>query len=191
MTRRMGLLSVVLFGSLLSFGCTETKVVRSQPFLSHLPGAETQAETSGPRWAGYRSPAAAPGGSIVIEQEDGSKTLVARSGRHLMTHVYNTLTEDDEALFTEQVLSSVTRAEFVERGLPASAAFAALKERERDVLRLFSMMPQGEYTPGVLMKRVGEGMYRLRVSGPGTSRLRWRFMDMVMEGGNWRLRWFG
>jgi len=165
--------------------------VRGQPFLAHLPGAETQADTSGPRWPGYRSPAAAPGGSIVVEHEDGSKTLIARSGRHLMTHIYNTLTEEDEALFTEQVLSLVTRDEFVERGLGGSAAYEMLRARRRDVLRLFAMMPQGEYTPGVLMQRVGDRTYRLRVSGPGTSELRWRFMDMVMEGGNWRLRWFG
>lgn len=172
-------------------GCVEERVVRSHPFMSALPGAETTGAVVGERWPGYVSPAAAPGGEIVIEEEDGSKRLVAKSGRHLMAHIFTTLTEDEEALFTEQVLSERTKAEFRERGLGESEAFAMLKKRERDVLLLFAMMPQGEYTPGVLLQRVGDRTYRLKVSGPGTSQLRWRSMDMVMEGGHWRLRWFG
>ncbi|MEL7472827.1 MAG: hypothetical protein AAGK04_05860 [Planctomycetota bacterium] len=159
--------------------------------MAGLPGAETSAEIVGERWPGYVDPSAVVEGRTVVEHEDGSVTLVAKSGRHLMAHIFNTTTEGDEALFTEQVLSSVTREEFVERGFPASAAFEALKARERDMLLLFAMMPQGEYTPGVLMRRVGDKTYRLQVSGPGTGRLKWRRMDMVMENGSWRLRWFG
>jgi len=127
---------------------------------------------------------------IVIENDDGSVTLVSKSGSHLMRHIQRTLYEDDRDLFTEQVLSRITREEYVVRGKDPGEAFDALKEREREIMELFARMPLGENTPQVVRDQVGHNMFRVRVTGVGVSDLYWRGVDMVLEGGNWRLRWF-
>lgn len=171
-------------------GCAvEEEVVRWDPPLAGLPGAQTGQPVVRGQGA-FVSPNAAPDG-ITIEHEDGSVTLVSRSGRHLMVHIWTTIENEEEELFTEQLLSERTKAEFRERGFDPAEAHRELVRRKRDVAKLFAQMPQGEMTPGVLMKKIGDRTYRLGVSGPGTERLRWRFMDMVMESGQWRLRWFG
>lgn len=171
-------------------GCAvEERVVKWDPPMAGLPGAQTGRPVVREQSA-FASPEAAPDG-IAIENEDGTVTLVSRSGRHLMVHIWTTIENDEESLFVEQVLSDRTAGEFVERGYDPAEAYRELVKRKRDVAKLFAQMPQGEMTPGVLMEKVGEKTYRLGVSGPGTEELRWRFMDMVMEGGNWRLRWFG
>lgn len=180
----------LVLGVLALAGCApERRVVKWDPPLAGLPGAQTGAPVVRDESA-MVSAGAAPDG-IVVEHEDGSVTLVSRSGRHLMVHIWTTIENEEEALFTEQVLSERTREEFVQRGYAPEEAFRELVRRKRDVARLFAQMPQGEMTPGVLMEKVGDRTYRLGVSGPGTEELPWRFMDMVMEGGNWRLRWFG
>ena len=89
------------------------------------------------------------------------------------------------------MLSNLTREEFQARGRDPSEAFEMLQERQRDVLRLFAAMPQGELTPGVLMEKVGPDVYRLEAVGSDARRLPWRYMDVTMERGHWRLRWFG
>ena len=128
---------------------------------------------------------------IVIENADGSVRLISRRAAHLMSHIQRTLARDEAELFTEQVLSERTKAEYRERGLDPAEAFAALKERSADVSLLFSRMPFGEASPSVIMSKVDEDTLRLKLTGAGTRGLEWTTMDMVLEGGNYRLRWFG
>lgn len=180
-------------------GCAQTQVVNYRPaLLGSLPNAQTgtpvNMDTGRPR----------PGSGDGIDDqglfdpdqlrrthEDGSVTLTARRPYHLMVHVYFTLINNEPELFTEQVLSNLTREEFQARGRDPSEAFEMLQERQRDVLRLFAAMPQGELTPGVLMEKVGPDVYRLEAVGSDARRLPWRYMDVTMERGHWRLRWFG
>ncbi len=189
-------------------GCqTEEKVVRYRPILAAAPGAVSATKPVGPRFEGeYIDPTASRDSSgapapleldeqgrakMYVEMPDGSKRLLTPSGRHLMSHIVNTIDDDDRDLFLEQVLSKITREEFVRRGLDPGLAFTELRRRRADILRLFDAMPNGEFTPGMLMRNVGNGVQRLRVSGPKASELRWTFMDMRFEDGQWRLRWFG
>jgi len=69
-------------------------------------------------------------------------------------------------------------------------AFDELKQREREIAELFARMPLGEYTPQVIREKVGHNMFRVKVTGVGVRDLYWRGFDMVLEEGNWRLRWF-
>lgn len=185
-------LAMVLAGA----GCTYSREVGVYHALSGLPGVRSGRPSGGSRFT-HIDPTLLPEDALVVEQEDGSVKLVARSGRHLMVHIYNCLKNDDAALFTEQVLSSVTKQEYEERGLDPKKAFESLKQRQNDLVALFNLMPSGEHTPGVMWKPLGEvgergeKVVRLSVAGPQTRDMRWDFMDMVMERGNWRLRWFG
>lgn len=176
-------------GVLAAGGCTYEKVVYRRPMLSGLPGATTGGNVSDhPR--GYIDPTAVQGGKITLESDDGSKVLVARTARHLMAHIYNTLRNDERELFTEQVLSDVTKQEFRARNLDPAGAFDQLKARQPDIEALFGRMPMGEYTPGMLLRKVGDGTYRLKLTDKAADGLYWAGFDMVMEGGSWRLRWF-
>ncbi|VAX41851.1 hypothetical protein MNBD_PLANCTO03-1981, partial [hydrothermal vent metagenome] len=155
-----------------------------RPMLSGLPGVESGGAFISDKPRGYRDPGEIDQGKITIEREDGSKILLARSGRHLMAHIYQTLQDDERDLFTEQVLCEATRAEYRERGLDPGDAFDYLKTHEAEIVALFARMPMGEYTPGVFMRQVGGGVYRLALSHKASEGLTWRGFDMVWEGGH-------
>jgi hypothetical protein len=170
------------------FACEE-KVVHYHPFLAGLPGAETQAVTTGPRGE-YVDPTIVPGNTIEETKDDGRKTLIAKTGQHLMVHIFNCVARDDAHTFVDQVLSERTRQEYYGRGQDPAQAFELLKERKAEMVRLFRAMPSGESTPGVISQGVGGGVRRFVVTGKSAQGLDWIGIDMVMEKGNWRLRWF-
>lgn len=170
---------------------TETEVVRWDPPLAGLPGAESgmSVKRKGAGGGSAEVREYTPD-ELRVQNEDGSVTLVSRTGKHLIGHIARTLRESEEELFTEQVLSEMTRREFISRGYDPAEAYRELKRLEVDVNKLFQRMPNGEFTPGVFLKKVGDGVFRMQSGGPAGD-LRWTFMDMVFEKGSWRLRWFG
>jgi hypothetical protein len=169
----------------------EERIVRYKPFLAGLENVQTQAPAVSDRANGGATETQDPSKfSIVKENPDGTKTLISRSGLHLATHIQRTLAENDEKNFTAQLLSRITRDEFRERGLDPSQAFRALKPREKDIARLFARMPLGEHSPNAVMEPIGRNMFRVRVTGKSTEDLYWTGYDMVLEDGNWKLRWF-
>lgn len=189
-----GLLTPALFACA---GCEpQTRVIRQdRPFFGSAARADDIGNVLGAQAAGSTAKNAAPAqvesmSSIVLAQPDGSVALRAGSGRHLLVHVYTTLMEDQRELFTRQVLSEMTKREYRERGLDPSTAYDTLREMENDIVDLCNAMPFGERTPGVAMRSVGGRVLRLEAPPEKHASLRLVAMDMVMEGGNWRLRWF-
>jgi len=172
-------------------GCArEERVVRWNPLLGSLPGAESGAPVV--RGEGeYVDPTAVADDRIVLQDPaTKEKTLLARTGRHLMVHIYTTLESGERELFTKQVLSRVTRDEYLLRGMDPGLAYDELARRRRDVIALFDALPAGERTPGARVRPLGAKAQRIEATGSRVSQLRWSAMDMVMEEGNWRLRWF-
>jgi hypothetical protein len=185
--------------ALLACGCqSEERIINYKPFMAGIDSAGSdvtvrsgQAHVKDGQVVGTgRIDDDQRATQIVIENEDGSVTLISRSGSHLMRHIQRTLYENERDLFTEQVLSEITKQEFRERGRDPAEAFDALKETEREIGELFSRMPLGEHTPQVIMDKVGRSMFRVKVTGVGVNDLHWRGFDMVLEEGNWKLRWF-
>jgi len=172
-----------LAAAALGAGCTYRKVVYRRPMLAGLPGVESGGELISDKPRGYRDPTQIDQGEIAIEREDGSKILLARSARHLMAHIHTTLKENRKDLFTEQVLCEATRAEFRANGRDAGEAFDYLNEHEAEVGALFDRMPMGEYTPGALMRKIGDDVYRVSLSPKAAQGLPWCGFDMVWEGG--------
>lgn len=197
--QRSGIRVAALVLLLAPAGCVREEIVGYRPaLLGSLPEAQTRTPVTldmGRPRPGARDGLGEDGGfdpgQLRQTHEDGSVTLIARRPYHLMVHVYYTLINNEPKLFASQVLSKVTREEFEARGMDATEAFDMVQARQRDVLRLFAAMPQGELTPGVLMEKVGADVYRLEAVGAEARRLPWRFMDVTMERGHWRLRWFG
>lgn len=172
-------------------GC-ETKVVRYNPPLAGLPGAQTgtPAVYDATLRAQSSPLAAEPTAKPVIENADGSKTLISRNGRDLMFHIASCMREDDEKTFVEQVLSDATRDEFYERGYDPKLAFKEMKRRREDLEKLFKMLPSAELSPGVRLESVGENVMRVRLHYVDPQSLPWCGFDMKLEGSNWKLRWF-
>ena len=177
-------------------GCRrEERVVRYKPFFAGLEGVQT-----GQPAVAQRPPAGSPGEageielgeqSLVVENEDGTTTLIARNGMQLMAHIRRLLAEGDADLLASQVLSELTLEEYRQRNLDPREAFAVLKAHEKDILLLFARMPMGEHSPTVIVDQLGRNFFRVRVTGDARKGLgRYSGMDMRMEGGNWKLRWF-
>jgi hypothetical protein len=157
--------------------------------LGGLPGAESGMPVV--RGDNYVDPTVVPEDKLVVEDPlTKKKTLTAKSGRHLMVHIYNALAQDDKETFTDQVLSQQTREECAQKNVDPGECFEELKRRKDDVVALFNAMPGGEYTPGVYVKSLGPKAERIQVEGLAAKDLTWTGMDMVMEKGNWKLRWF-
>jgi len=170
-------------------GC-EKRVVRYNPFLGGLPNSES----STPVIRGdlnYIDPTAVPEDQLVVEDPaTKKKTLTTRSGRHLMVHIYNAIKDKDKATFVDQILSSVTKAECAARGVDPGDTFEEIMRRRDDVVALFNAMPNGEFTPGIYLRKLAPKSQRIEVQGLAAQELAWTGMDMVMESGNWKLRWF-
>ena len=188
------MLTGLCLAGLMVCGCEERRVVRGSPMLGSLPGAQvgsairpTEPARENRRVAVIDESEA----SLRVEHPDGSVTLVSRTGRQLMSHIFTTLDQDEGELFVEQVLSEMTRREFAQRGVDPMEGFRYLKTHERAIRKLFNAIPMGEFTPGTFMKPQGENVFRLEAPKMLHRNLAWTFMDMVYEDGHWRLRWFG
>lgn len=170
--------------------CVETRVVRYDPILGGLPGVQSGTPIVGTK-QGYVDPTAVPEDQLVVTDPDtGQKKLTAKTARHLMIHIYNTIKDEDKETFVREVLSTKTRQECYDRGVDPGELFDELIRRREDLMALFNIMPAGEKTPGALLQPLGGKEYRVMVQGLATRNLTWTGMDMVMEKGNWKLRWF-
>ena len=181
-----------LCASAVSLLSCEEKLTNYKPFLSGIEGMKTQTpavqskskEKAGPTVEGDEA-------DLVKKNDDGTVTLIAKTGRQLMAHILRTLAEDEKQQFAEQVLSEVTRGEYQQRGLNPEQAFETLKKDRKEISKLFNRMPMGEHSPNVIMEQLGRNLFRVRLTGQATKGLeKWTGFDMVLEKGNWRLRWF-
>ncbi len=186
-------LLMTIAATCIAAGCRYERVVSYNPPLASLPGAVTQTPPVRPG----QQPGATGSAEIVIEHEDGSIELISRNALQLLTHVRRLIgaqgKEIPEArdLFVEQILSEKTKQEFIDRGFDPAEAYLELRRRERDVLKLLSRMPMGEFTPGLFLKPLERNAFRLAAPPRTSEGLNWTFVDVVVERGVWKLRWFG
>ena len=189
----------------LSLGCeSERKIISIRGGLSGIRGAQGQdlAESERidrPRSAAYsdlaaqqrdqanRDAEAADQQSLRITHDDGQITLIMTSPRHVVMHLRQTLTQNEPELLFDQVLSGRAKSVYAEQGLDPHAAVDFLFENRLDVLKMLQRMPQGEFTPGMFLKKIGPSAYRLELSGANGQGLRLRHLDVVWEQGVCRL----
>lgn len=169
-------------------GCVEETIISNRPFLAGVPGAVTGRPVTAP--TGARESDATPPDQLIVQTPDGKTELIARTGRQLMIHIFNTLNDDDADLFVDQVLSEMTKQEFYQRGLDPKEAFIEMQRRREDIDALFALIPMGESTPGAIVTNQGRKTLRIELVGMAARGLTWRGMDMTLEKGNFKLRWF-
>lgn len=189
MNRFSGPVLSVLAALLLGACQAEEKVVRYNPFLANVPGAETQTRPVGQRFKNYQDPTRVEGDRTIIENPDGSIRLVAKSVRHLMTNIQLCLEyEDDEILF-EQVISEQTKQEFQARGKDPHEAVEFLKANRAEIAQMFARMPFGEQSPNIIIQQPARRTMVLELTGLAAKGMKFTELWAVMEKGNWKLLW--
>lgn len=184
------LAATALAGATLLTGCTETRIIKWNPMLGGLPGTESGTPIVRDFGDQYRDPGQIKEDQLQETLPDGTVKLYAKTGRHLMIHIHNTLEQNDKKLFVSQVLSDLTKRECIEQNVDPGQCFDYLKQHEQDIQDLFDRIPGGERTPGIFPKPVGYNVTRIELGPRGDQGLLWGGFDMVMERGNYRLRWF-
>lgn len=170
-------------------GCkNEETVTRYKPFFTGLSGAEFNTQPVGST-AGYSDPTSNPDGRNVIENPDGSRVLVCKSVRSLMTHLERELDAENGSIIIEQLISRRTLEEFEGRGESPQAIIDFLTKHRRDIAMLFARMPMAERSPTVILKQPGNGVWILEVTGAAAEDLRFTKLWAVMERGNWKFYW--
>lgn len=175
-------------------GCErEANVVRYKPFFTGITGAEvTRGVGAQPVNAndGYIDPTRLPSDAkLVIENPDGSKTLVAKSLRHMMGHLERCLDEGDDDLLMDQVISEKTKEHYRSQGKDPQEIMRFLKRNRRDIAKLFARMPMGEYTPTVILEQPGDKMWVVRLTGAAARDMKFTKLWARLEEGNWRFVW--
>ena len=187
--RGLGKCAAVVAAATLA-GCQpEEKIVRYNPFLANVPGAETQTKPVGNRFENYTDPSTLPGDKTVITNPDGSVTLLARSVRHMMMNIQLCLEHEDDQVLYDQVISDQTKQEFQAQGKDPHQAVEFIKTNRDDIMTLFSRMPFGEQSPNIILKQPARRTILLEVTGLAAKDMRFTQLWAVMEKGNWKLLW--
>lgn len=189
----------------LALGCeSERRVISVRGGLSGIRGAQghdlaESERTDRPRSGAYadlavqqredagRGAENADPQSLRITLEGGRITLIMTSPRHVVLHLRQTLTQDEPELLFDQVLSDRAKGVYTEQGLDPHVAVDFLFDNRREVLKMLQRMPQGEFTPGMFLKKIGPSAYRLELNGANGRGLLLRHLDVVWERGVCRL----
>ncbi len=170
-------------------GCkAEESVTRYKPFFTGLSGVTYSTPPVDPS-RGYADPTAAPPQGSIIEHPDGTRTLLCKSVRALMSHLERELDEDNTDIIVKQLLSTRTLAEYESRGETPAAIVAHLREHRRDIAMLFARMPMAERSPTVILRQPGGGVWVLELTGAAAKDTRFRKLWVVMERGEWKFYW--
>jgi hypothetical protein len=182
---RTNLRIAALAGLIVTCAGCETRLVKYDPFLAGLPGAESQTPVA--RDLGHTDPRQMNGASIRRENPDGTPLLVAKSGLHVMVHTYNTLVADEKQLFVEQVLSERAKQDAIAKGIDPGEIFEQLVREWDEFEQLCLLMPAGEFTPGIYLRPVGGRVQRFELDSASARGMRFKGFEIVMEKGNYRL----
>lgn len=187
-------LAALVAASLLA-GCEmERRVVAVRGGLHGLPGAVggegPPPPAQGPTLAnpmGYTAPEGT-GPTLRVESPGGDITLVSRNARELAYHLRSTLADNEYDLLYDQLLSTQTKDEYLDRGLDPREAIRFFEAFRLEIARLLSQLQFAERVPMDLGEPIGANRYRLEVP-PGTIEppLRFRRFDYAFERGGARL----
>ncbi|MBX3402579.1 MAG: hypothetical protein KF699_04105 [Phycisphaeraceae bacterium] len=180
-------LCAVLFAAA---GCaTEERVTSYRPFLTGVSGAQFGQQPVSGRAPTSASNADPGDGRIVIENPDGSRTLLCRTVRALMSHLERELDEGNTDVILKQLISRRTLEEFDRRGESPRAIVDFLQKHRRDIAVLFARMPMAERSPTIILQQPGDNVWILKLTGAAAEDTRFTRLWVVMERGSWKFYW--
>lgn len=166
----------------------EERVTQYKPFFTGLSGAKFNTEPVDST-RGYADPTASPDNRTVIENPNGSRVLLCRSVRALMSHLERELDEENSDIIIQQLISKRTLDEYESRGETPKAIIDFLQKHRRDIAMLFARMPMAERSPTVILKQPGDGVWILQLTGAAAEDTKFTKLWVVMERGSWRFYW--
>lgn len=174
-------------------GCQpEERVLRYKPFLTGVAGAQyagPQGRPVNPN-DGYTDPTRLPADQkSVIELADGSKVLVSKNLRQMMSHLEQCLDSGEDELLLDQVISEKTKEEYRGKGKDPIEVVRFLKRNRKDIAKLFARMPMGEYTPTVILDQPGDKTWIIRLTGAPAQGMKFTKLWARLEQANWRFVW--
>lgn len=170
-------------------GCkTEEKVVNYKPFFAGLSGAEF-ATAPVEKDTGRAAPVASGEATIVIEEPDGSKRLVAYSPRHVMLHVENCLDEQQDELFLRDMVDDQAKEHFRTTGKDPMEFVKRLRKHRKDIAKLFARMPMAENSPTVIIDQPGNRTWVITLTGKPAEGLVWTRLWVRNNMGQFKLLW--
>lgn len=189
--KREGMRLVLLAGAVLAGAAcaSEERVTSYKPFLTGVAGAQFGQQPVIAGGASGPSAGDAADGRIVIENPDGSRTLLCRTVRALMTHIERELDEGNTDIILKQLVSRRTFEEFERRGEPATAITDFLQKHRRDIAVLFARMPMAERSPTIILQQPGDNVWILKLTGASAEDTRFTKLWVVMERGSWKFYW--
>lgn len=186
-------------------GCVEKRILSVKGGLQGLPGAQGGYEISpdAPRpakssvedvlvRADQAAGRSAPGEEIEgrplrRRMPDGSILLVARSPRHVMIHLFETLRDGEDDLLLNQVVSRRMRDQYERRGENPRQIVKQLHKQKHEVVKMMASMPLADQTPGALMRTVGRNEFEITAPGGDALDQKFKRFSVVIEQGMFRL----
>lgn len=169
---------------------SEEKVVRYKPFLTGIEGAtfNQQPVLADQRVTPIR-PDSIADNRIVIDNPDGSTTLISRSPQHVMLHVERCLDENLDDLLLQQIVAEQTKTYYRAQGKDPTQFIELLHQRRKDIAKLFARLPQGEHSPSALLRQLPDRTWRIDLTSGYAKDLHWTRLWLQMERGQWKLLW--
>lgn len=122
---------------------------------------------------------------LRVTRENGSVVLISKSPRYVILHLREMLISGELELLHDQLLSEYAKKGLTARGRESWMWVEELSANRREVLKLLARMPRGELTPGLVMKPMGGGVYRLKA--PRRRDRKFSSIDFIWEGGMCKL----
>ncbi|MBC7835065.1 MAG: hypothetical protein H7Y88_08180 [Phycisphaerales bacterium] len=188
--RAGAILAVALALGAVPTGCErESKVTKYRPFFTGVAGAQTQTGPIGAARDDIKPFDAVTDGKIVQESPTGEKVLVSRSVSHLMSHIQNTLDDEEDIILIEQVFSDALKEYLKGEGYTPEQYAEYLHECRRDLGLMFARMPFGERSPSAVFQKTAKKQYCLKLTGQAARGVRFTRLWVILEGGQFKLLW--
>lgn len=155
--------------------------------LEGVPGAVRPGEDAPPPDS-YPAPTDVAIDSL-IQKEGSTETLVSLRPRHVMIHLSLRLNEGKDDLVYDQLVSDVTKQQFISDGKDPREISRWLQENYDDMMILFARMPAAELSPGVIMEPAGRNQFRLKLTGTMGRGIRFNELWVQKVGRSWKFVW--
>ena len=120
--------------------------------------------------------------------DDPTRTvLLLHSPRHLVLNLRDCIVMGQWELIQEQIISDFVKDELRAELRDPLDVLRLIARSRRSVVALLDTMPEGDLTPGLVLRPMGGNTFRLSAPGGGALDLKFRHLDMLIEDSQFRL----
>jgi hypothetical protein len=122
------------------------------------------------------------------ERDNPARVIVLlHSPRHLVINLREAILANEWELIQDQMISQRLKDDQRSYLRDPLDALRAIARNRRSVVRMLDTMPDGDQTPGIILKPLGGNTFRLSAPGGDALELPVRDLDMVIEDNQFRI----